>query len=84
MRKPRLDEDRGVAMGRSSVARHRWPDAQIKVTVAKWDLGNKQQQEKREKRREKREERWFVDRRAGSRENIRALKNTREERKEKR
>ena len=29
MRKPRLDEDRGVAMGRSSVARHRWPAATV-------------------------------------------------------
>ena len=66
------------------MARHRWPDAQIEVTVAKWDLGKKQQREKREKRREKREERWFVDRRAGSREKNRALRNTREERKEKR
>ena len=47
------------------MARHRWPDAQIKVTVAKWDLGKKQQREKKEKRREKREERWFVDRKAG-------------------
>ena len=34
MKKPRVDEDRGVAMGRSSVARHRWPDAQIEETAA--------------------------------------------------
>ena len=39
MSKPRLDEDRGVAKGRSSVAGHRWPHAQIEVTVAKRDLG---------------------------------------------
>ena len=33
MRKPRLDEDRGAAMERSSMARHRWPDAQIEETA---------------------------------------------------
>ena len=55
MRKPRLDEDQGVAMGRSSVARSRWPDAQIEVTVGR---------EKRKKRREKREEKWFDHRKA--------------------
>ena len=47
------------------MARSRWPDAQIEVAVAKWDLGKEQQREKREKRREKREERWFGPRRAG-------------------
>ena len=55
----------GAAKGRSSLARSRWPDAQIEVAVAKWDLGKEQQREKREKRREKREERWFGPRRAG-------------------
>ena len=34
MRKPRLDEDRGAAMEQSSMARHRWPDAQIEETAA--------------------------------------------------
>ena len=52
MKKPRVHEDRGVAMGRSSVARHRWPDAQIEVTVAKRDLGKKLQREKGKEKRE--------------------------------
>ena len=56
---PLLDEDRGVAKGRSSLARSRWPHAQIEVAVAKRDLRKEQQREKREKRKEKREERWF-------------------------
>ena len=55
----------GAANGRGSLARSRWPDAQIEVAFAKWDLGKEQQREKREKRREKREERWFGPRRAG-------------------
>ena len=81
MRKPRVDGDRGVANGQSSLGRSRWPHAQIKVSVAKCDLRNEQQREKREKRREKREERWFGDRRAGSRDKNQAVRNTREERK---
>ena len=60
-----FSEGQGAAQGRSSLARSRWPDAQIEVAVAKWDLGKEQQREKREKRREKREERWFGPRRAG-------------------
>ena len=38
-----MDEDRGVAKGRSSLARSRWPHAQIEVTVAKRDLRKEQQ-----------------------------------------
>ena len=53
-----------VAKGRSSLARSRWPHAQIEVTVAKRDLRKEQQREKREKRTEKREERWFGHRKA--------------------
>ena len=53
-----------AAKGRSSLARSRWPDAQIEVAVAKWDLRKEQQREKRENIKEKREERWFGHRKA--------------------
>ena len=76
-----MDEDRGVAKGRSSLARSRWPHAQIEVTVAKRDLRKEQQREKREKRREKREERWFDHKKRDGRDKGRALRNTSEEQK---
>ena len=82
MRIPLLDEDRSVAKGRSSLARRRWPHAQIKVTVATLDLKKEQQREKREKRREKRD--GSVPEGRDGREKGRALGETREERKEKR
>ena len=72
----------GAAKGRSSLARSRWPDAQIEVAVAKWDLGKEQQREKREKRREKRDGSVPEGRDGG--EKGRPLGERREERKEKR
>ena len=57
MREPRHGYAHGAAQGRSSLARSRWPDAQIEVAFAKWDLGKEQQREKREQGRKKREER---------------------------
>ena len=43
MKEPLFNEDRGVAKERNSLARSRWPHAQIEVTVAKKDLRKKQQ-----------------------------------------